>query len=58
MLLMPVHDELVFEVPACDVDTVTETVRRIMTHTAEEVLMGQVPVEIDLTVGDSWGKAA
>ena len=47
MMLMPVHDELVFEVPANEVDKVQRRVVEAMTRAAEEALGGQIPVEVE-----------
>jgi DNA polymerase-1 len=57
MLLMPVHDELVFEVPANEIDEVQRIVVEAMTQAADTVLGGMVPVEVEPAVGETWGKA-
>jgi hypothetical protein len=57
MMLIPVHDEVVFEVPANEIDEVQRRVVETMTRAAEEVLGGQIPVEVETAVGESWGKA-
>jgi hypothetical protein len=46
MLLMPVHDELVFEVPFAEIDLIKMTVERTMIQAADELLRGEVPVEL------------
>lgn len=56
MLLFPVHDELVFEVPANDIVEVKEAVLETMTHAADKVLGGQIPVEVESVIGEVWQK--
>jgi DNA polymerase-1 len=57
MLLMPVHDELVFEVPATEIDEVRRIVVETMTQAAEAVVDGKIPIEIETVIGEVWGKA-
>jgi len=52
-MLMQVHDELVFEVEASAVDTVSEAIRGRMEKAAEL----SVPLIVDLGVGDNWEEA-
>ncbi|MBT4867546.1 MAG: DNA polymerase I [Planctomycetaceae bacterium] len=49
-MLLQIHDELIFESPAADLPSLIEMVRTEMT-TALEL---DVPLEIDLSVGDNW----
>lgn len=51
-MTMQVHDELVFEVPLSDVDTVAEFAREEMTTVAKL----KVPIEVAVEVGSSWGE--
>ncbi len=53
LLVMQVHDELVFEVPAADTDAVAARVTEIMAEAAELA----VPLEVDVGVGDNWEEA-
>jgi DNA polymerase-1 len=52
-MLMQVHDELVFEVDAIAVDTVSDEIRRLMESAAEL----SVPLIVDVGVGDNWEEA-
>jgi DNA polymerase-1 len=52
-LIMQVHDELVFEVPEEELDTVRGAVPALMTG----VVQWQVPLEVDLGVGSNWDEA-
>ncbi len=52
LMIMQVHDELVFDVPAESVDSVTELVRQGM----ESAYTLKVPLKVDVTAGDSWYK--
>ncbi len=49
-MLLQVHDELVFEVPPSELDTVREMVRHEMEHAATL----SVPLVVDVGVGDNW----
>lgn len=51
-MLLQVHDELVFEVPKEEVKKVGKLVKDIM----ENVYEFKVPIKVDLSVGDNWGK--
>jgi DNA polymerase-1 len=52
-LIMQVHDELVFEVPAKLVDSATVAIRRHMEGAAEL----SVPLKVDIGIGDNWDEA-
>ncbi|HXY22317.1 MAG TPA: DNA polymerase I, partial [Burkholderiaceae bacterium] len=52
-LIMQVHDELVFEVPQNEVDIVRATIPGIMTG----VVRWDVPLEVDVGVGENWDEA-
>lgn len=52
-MLLQVHDELVFECPPAEVDTVTTLVKREM----EGVRELRVPLVVDIGVGDNWRDA-
>jgi DNA polymerase-1 len=49
-MLLQVHDELVFEVPAPELDELTQLVKHEMEHAA----LLSVPLVVDLGVGDNW----
>jgi len=52
-LVMQVHDELVLEVPTDELDTVTDGVRARM----QDVAQLEVPLIVDVGVGDNWDQA-
>lgn len=52
-IIMQVHDELVLEVKAGELDAVGEHVRRLMVEAASL----KVPLEVDIGVGNSWEEA-
>ena len=52
-MLLQIHDELLFESPPGEVDRVTALVRKEMEH----VHPLDVPLVVDVGVGDSWGAA-
>jgi DNA polymerase-1 len=51
-LLLQVHDELVVEVPSEATDTVT----RLMRETMENVVTLDVPLKVDVGVGNNWAE--
>lgn len=52
-MLMQVHDELVFEVPASEVSSFTDTVKQLMGDAASL----DVPLIVGVGSGDNWGDA-
>jgi DNA polymerase-1 len=52
-MLLSVHDELVFEVPPHELDTVTRLVKEIM----EGIWDLKVPLVANVAVGDNWTEA-
>jgi DNA polymerase-1 len=53
LMILQVHDELVFEVEADFVDTLKRRVDALMTGVANLA----VPLEVDCGVGDNWDEA-
>ncbi len=49
-MLLQVHDELVFEVPEAEVDTMKTLVTERMEHVHEL----KVPLKVDVGVGPNW----
>jgi DNA polymerase-1 len=49
-MLLQVHDELVLEVPRDEVDAIAPVVRETM----ETALPLDVPLDVDVRVGDDW----
>ena len=49
-MLLQIHDELVFEVPASEVNSLIESVREKMEHALEL----SVPLVVDIGTGDNW----
>ena len=52
-MLLSVHDELVFEVPSEELDTVTPLVKEIM----EDIWDLKVPLNVNVAVGENWAEA-
>lgn len=52
-MIMQVHDELVFEVPAANVDSASEMIRDAMQNAASL----KVPLVVDVGVGANWDEA-
>jgi DNA polymerase I len=51
-MLLQIHDELVFEVPPEELQSVAAVVREEMTQALAQQL--QVPIQVDLSVGNNW----
>ncbi|HEU0310068.1 MAG TPA: DNA polymerase I [Sphingomicrobium sp.] len=56
-MLLQVHDELVFEVPAGKEDAAAAVIRRVMTQAAEPALRLDVPLDVEVGWGANWGAA-
>ncbi|QIC14455.1 MULTISPECIES: DNA polymerase I [Providencia] len=52
-MLMQVHDELVFEVKESELDSVTAKIRELM----EQSMQLDVPLKVDVGIGDNWDEA-
>jgi DNA polymerase-1 len=52
-MIMQVHDELVFEINAQDVDVAVEKIKSLMSSAAELT----VPLIVDVGVGNNWDEA-
>jgi DNA polymerase-1 len=52
-MLLQVHDELVFEVPEAEMETVRPLIREEM----EGVLALEVPMRVDMAAGKNWSEA-
>jgi DNA polymerase-1 len=52
-MLLQVHDELVFEVPAAELDQLTQLVRTEM----ENAVTLDLPLQVDIGSGKSWAQA-
>jgi DNA polymerase-1 len=51
-MLLQVHDELIFEGPAAELDALREMVLRIMPASLDLA----VPLKVDVKVGKNWGE--
>jgi DNA polymerase-1 len=47
-----VHDELVFEVP----DEEMDTMRRLVTEVMDSAVVLSVPIKVDTKAGKNWGE--
>jgi len=52
MMLLQLHDELLFEVPRAELADTARLVRRVM----EGIVRLKVPLTVDLRVGENWGE--
>jgi len=56
-MLLQVHDELVFELPAGDVEAASAVIRAVMESAAEPAVKLSVPLGVEIGTGASWGAA-
>jgi DNA polymerase I len=56
-MLLQVHDELVFELPAGDVAAASPVIERVMAEAAAPAVALTVPLGIEIGTGKSWGAA-
>ncbi len=56
-MLLQVHDELVFELPECDVAAASPIIERVMAEAAGPSVKLDVPLGIDIGTGLSWDAA-
>ena len=56
-MLLQVHDELVFELPECDVAKASSVIERVMAEAALPAVTLDVPLAIDIGTGASWDAA-
>ncbi|MEO5706772.1 MAG: DNA polymerase I [Alteraurantiacibacter sp.] len=56
-MLLQVHDELVFELPAGDVEAASPVIARVMADAAQPAVHLDVPLGIDIGHGTSWDDA-
>ena len=56
-MLLQVHDELVFEVPANEIEETSAVVREVMSGAASPAVEISVPLTVDVGVGDNWDEA-
>ena len=56
-MLLQVHDELVFEAPAAEVDETMAVVKQVMEAAAEPAVRLSVPLRVDAKAGDNWDAA-
>ena len=56
-MLLQVHDELVFELPAGDVTAARPVIERVMATASEPAVPLSVPLAVEIGTGVSWGAA-
>jgi DNA polymerase I len=56
-MLLQVHDELVFELPEADVEAASAIIRMVMATAAEPLVKLDVPLDVEIGTGHSWGSA-
>ncbi len=56
-MLLTVHDELVFELPEGQIEAATAVIRDVMTTAAAPLVRLDVPLDVEVGTGKSWGAA-
>ena len=56
-MLLQVHDELLFEVPAAQVEETVSVVSRVMERAPLPALELKVPLVVDAGIADNWAEA-
>ena len=56
-MLLQVHDELIFEVPAADAEKLSALAARVMQAAPAPALTLSVPLEVDARAADNWDEA-
>jgi DNA polymerase-1 len=55
-ILLQIHDELIFEVPEKEVETITKIIQEEMTSVTESDLHSfSTPLTVDVNIGSNWG---
>ena len=49
-MTLQIHDELVFEAPLSEVESVTKLIKSTM----ENIIVLDVPIKVDISHGDNW----
>jgi DNA polymerase-1 len=57
VMLLQVHDELIFEAPEDQVDSTIETARQVMETACEPAIKMSVPLKVDARAADNWDEA-
>ncbi len=56
-MLLQVHDELVFEVPECDIAAASKVIEQVMADAAMPLVTLDVPLGVEIGTGKNWGAA-
>jgi len=56
-LLLQVHDELLFEVPAPEIDETAALVKQVMEGACHPAVELSIPITADVGIGDNWATA-
>ena len=56
-MLLTVHDELVFELPEGQVEAASAVIRAVMANAASPLVTLDVPLDVEIGTGKSWGAA-
>ncbi|MCF8476231.1 MAG: DNA polymerase I [Pseudolabrys sp.] len=57
MMLLQVHDELIFEVPEGEVGKTIPVVQRVMVEAPQPAVALRVPLQVDARAADNWDEA-
>ena len=57
LMLLQVHDELIFEVPESEVAKTIPVVQRVMVEAPHPAVSLHVPLQVDARAADNWDEA-
>jgi DNA polymerase-1 len=57
LMLLQVHDELIFEAPEAEVEAAIPVIRETMEHAAMPALSMRVPLQVDARAASNWDEA-
>ncbi|WP_237152703.1 DNA polymerase I [Oryzibacter oryziterrae] len=57
LMLLQVHDELIFEVPDAEVEATIPVVRQVMEKACDPVITLSVPLQVDARAAQNWDEA-
>jgi DNA polymerase-1 len=57
LMLLQVHDELIFEVPESELERTIQLIRHAMEMACDPIIKLDVPLIVDSGVGNNWSEA-
>ena len=55
-MLLQIHDELIFEVPEKDINSLSKVIKQeMMSVKNSELHSFSIPLSVDINIGENWG---